>query len=297
MKKVLIICAAMLCVALSAHNIMAQEAVAAVEPSYNFGDFRSSTLTTKAWGALSSKDLNGVLAYTNKCIEFYGENARVMQAELKDFPVGDDQKIFSFWALNDVATSLYIQGEAYRQAGKNEEAKKAFGRVVAEFSFGQAFDPASKSFWKPVVASKEKLMMIESGLDLDFGDMSSSFLAKQAWGGLAAKNVNVTKAYVDKMIELYGETAKSMQASMKEYAWESKEKIFSFWALNDVGTGLFILGEAYRQAGQKAEAIAVYQKLVNEYFYAQCWDAQGWFWKPSEAAQQKLVEFEVAPIK
>jgi tetratricopeptide (TPR) repeat protein len=297
MRKVLIIGAAMLCVALSAVNVMAQGAAVAVEPSYNFGDFRSSTLTTKAWGSLNSKDLNGVLAYTNKCLELYAENARVMQAELKDFPAGDDQKIFSLWALNDVATSLYIQGEAYRQAGKIEDAKKAFGRVVAEFSFGQAYDPANKSFWKPVVASKEKLLMIEKGLDLEFGDMSSSFLIKQAWGGLAAKNLEVTKAYVDKAVELYGETGKSMQATMKEYAWESKEKIFSFWALNDVGTGLFILAEAYRLADKKAEAIATYQKLVNEYFYAQCWDAQGWFWKPAEAAQQKLVELEVASGK
>lgn len=295
MRKVLIIGAAILCVALGAGRAMAQDAAVAVEPSYNFGDFKSSTLTTKAWGALNSKDLRGVLAYTNKCVELYAENARVMQAELKDFPAGDDQKIFSFWALNDVATSLYIQGEAYRQHGRMEDAKKAFGRVVAEFSFGQAYDPASKSFWKPGVASKEKLVMIEKGLDLDFGDMSSSFLVKQAWGGLAAKNVEVTKAYVDKAMELYGQTAKDMQGSMKEYAWESKEKIFSFWALNDVGTALFILAEAYRQTDKKAEAIAVYQKLVNEFFYGQCWDPQGWFWKPAEAAQQKLIELETAP--
>ena len=41
-----------------------------------------------------------------------------------------------------------------------------------------------------------------------------------------------------------------MQEDMTEYAWESKDKIFSYWALNDVGTSLFIKGEAFRKVGK-----------------------------------------------
>lgn len=264
------------------------------QPSYNFGDFRSSTLTGKAWEALNQKDLDGVLAYTNKVLELYGENARAMQADLKEYPAGDNQKIFSYWALNDVATSLYIQGEAYRQAGKNDKAKEAFEKLSREFTFGQAWDPSQKLFWKPAEAANDKLKMMESGLNLNFGDMSSSAILGQAWSALNAKDYKAVKAYVEKMVSLYGEKAKEMQASLKEYPWESKEKIFSNWALNDVGTAYFVLGEAYRQEGKKADAAAAFQKLINEYFYAQCWDPQGWFWKPAEAAQQKLIEMEVA---
>lgn len=282
----------MLCMVLGMGRVIAQEAVVATETTYNFGDFRSSTLVTKAWGALNARDMKAVLAYTDKCLELYTENARTMQAELSDYPAGDQQKIFSYWALNDIATALYIQGEAYRQAGKNEEAKKAFGRIVAEFSYGQTYDPASKAFWKPADAAKEKLMSIEAGLDLEFGDMSSAFLAKQAWGALAANKVAEVKAYVDKMVSLYGKTAADMQKTMKEFAWESKEKIFSYWALNDVGTGYFILAEAYRQNGKLDEAVATYQKVIDEFGFAQCWDTQGWFWKPAEAAQQKIIEIE-----
>lgn len=292
MKRTLTICAAMLCMVLGMGRVIAQEAVVATETTYNFGDFRSSTLVTKAWGALNARDMKAVLAYTDKCLELYTENARTMQAELSDYPAGDQQKIFSYWALNDIATALYIQGEAYRQAGKNEEAKKAFGRIVAEFSYGQTYDPASKAFWKPADAAKEKLMSIEAGLDLEFGDMSSAFLAKQAWGALAANKVAEVKAYVDKMVSLYGKTAADMQKTMKEFAWESKEKIFSYWALNDVGTGYFILAEAYRQNGKLDEAVATYQKVIDEFGFAQCWDTQGWFWKPAEAAQQKIIEIE-----
>ena len=77
---------------------------------------------------------------------------------------------------------------------------------------------------------------------------------------------------------------------MTEYPWESKEKIFSYWALNDVGTCLYIKGESYKSAGKDKEAKDMFKKLVDEFFYAQCWDPSRWFWKPAEAAQQKIDE-------
>ncbi len=267
---------------------------AAAAPSYKFGDFRSSTLATKAWQALTDKNLEAVLVYTNKCVELYGAAAAKMQADLKEFPAGDDQKVFSFWALNDVATCLYIQGEAYRQAKQTDQAKAVFQRVIKEFSFGQCYDPGNKSFWKPVDAANDRISMIEKGLDLDFGNMSSATIVSRLWDALAKKDLNLVIAYNAKLVSVYGDTAKKMQASMTEYAWESPEKIHSFWALNDVGTGMFILGEAYRIADKKDEAIAAFKRVVSDYLYAQCWDPNGWFWKPAEAAQQKIVELEAA---
>lgn len=274
--------------------VSAQEAPAAAAPSYNFGDFKSSTLATKAWQALNDKNLEAVVVYTNKCVELFGGEAAKMQASLTAYPSGDPSQIFAFWALNDVSTCFFIQGEAYRQAKQMDKAKAAFERVVKEFSYGQAYDPANKSFWKPADAAKDKLGQMEKGLDLDFGNMSSNTIVGRMWGALNKKDLDAVIAYNTKMMELYGDTARQMQTSMTEYAWESPEKIHSFWALNDVGTGLFILGEAYRTAGKKEEAIAVFKNLVSNFLYAQCWDPNGWFWKPAEAAQQKLVELEMA---
>jgi tetratricopeptide (TPR) repeat protein len=286
MRKLLTLCVLTILVTVGSPVVFAQTA------AYNFGDFRSSTLASKAWTALSEKNLDAVLAYTNKCIEMYEKNAITMQAGLKEYPAGDDQKVFSYWALNDVATNLFIQGEAYRQAGKNDKAKEAFQKIIDNFSFGQCWDPPSKTFWKPADAAKEKIAIMESGLDIDFGDMSSSNIVVKAWGALNANKYKEVKAYVDKVVSLYADKAKEMQSGLKEFPWESKDKIFSYWALNDVGTAYFIQGEAYRLEGKKAEAIAAFQKLINEYSYAQCWDPQGWFWKPAEAAQQKLAEME-----
>ncbi|MEI8010916.1 MAG: tetratricopeptide repeat protein [Candidatus Omnitrophota bacterium] len=126
----------------------------------------------------------------------------------------------------------------------------------------------------------------------DFGDFSSKTLAAKAWGALSGKDLKSVEMYVNKIVELYGAKAKEMQASLKEYPWESNAKIFSYWALNDVGTGLFILGEAYQNAGRTEDARQAFRRVIQEYLYAQCWDTQGWFWKPAEAAQKKLAELD-----
>ena len=260
-----------------------------VYAAYNFGDYRSETLTTKAWESLKEGNLDAVLAYTNKCIELYAGQAKKMQDSLQAYPQGSNEQIFSYWALNDVATSLFIQGEAYRKTSKLNESKEAYKRVVNEFSYGQAWDPQGW-FWKPAEASKEKLAMLESGSKLDFGDYSSSHLTTQAWKAMADNDLNSVLSYTNKVQELYGVKAKEMQESLNEYPWESKEKIFEYWALNDVGTSLYIEGESLKKAEKSKEAKEAYQKLVDEYYYAQCWDPKGWFWKPAEAAQQALDE-------
>lgn len=259
--------------------------------AYDFGDYRSVTLATKAWDALSKGDIEAVLAYTNKCIALYGEQAKKMQASLTDYPTGTNQEIFSYWALNDVSTCLFIQGEAYRKAKMVDEAKEVFQKIIKEFSYGQCWDTKGW-FWKPADGAKEKLAAIESGSDLDFGDYTSETLTVKAWDALSKEDLDSVLAYTNKTIQLYETKAKDMQASLTEYPWESKEKIFSYWALNDVGTSFFIQGEAYKKAGKNKEAKDAYEKVINEFAFAQCWDPQGWFWKPADGAKQKLDELK-----
>ena len=262
---------------------------------YNFGDYRSSTLATKAWQALAEKDMNAVLAYTNKCISLYSAQAAKMQNSLKEYPAGNNQKIFSYWALNDVATSLYIQGEAYRRAKHMDEAKAAFNRIINEFSYGQTYDVNNKTFWKPVDGAHDALYMIEKNLDLDYGNMTSTFIVQQMWHSLTKNNLKEVIAYDMKLEHLYSQEAKNMQKALKDYpSGSSNDEIFKYWALNDVGTGSFILGEAYRMSNKNDDAIKAYSKVSSDYLYAQCWDPQGWFWKPAEAAQQKIAEIQAA---
>jgi len=266
-------------------------ALPAPAAAYNFGDYRSETLVGKAWRALGENDLEAVLAFTNKCMELYDGQARKMQASLTDYATGSNDEIFAYWALNDVATALFIQGEAYRKAGMEEKAKEAYKKLIDDYTYGQCWD-AGGWFWKPAEAAKEKLAMIESGSNLDFGNYTSETLTTKAWKALADKDLDAVIAYTNKCLELYRKKAVEMQKSLTEYPWESKEKIFSYWALNDVGTCLFIKGEAYRNAGNTEEAKKAYEDLVDNFYFAQAWDPQGWFWKPAEAAQSKLDEMK-----
>ncbi len=260
---------------------------------YNYGDYRSETLTIKAWKALEDRDLNAVLAYTNKCIELYSKEAGKMQKTLSDYPTGD-KKIFSYWALNDVATCLYIKGEALRRTKRMDEAKTAFERIVNEFYYAQCYDVNKKTFWKPVDGAHDSIYMIDNNLDLYYGDMTSNFLVQQMWQALHDNNLNAVIGYDMKLEHLYTNEAKDMEASLKDYPTGSNDEIFKYWALNDVATGVFILGEAYRMNNKYDEAIKAYNKVINDYLYAQCWDPQGWFWKPAEVAQQKIEEAKAA---
>lgn len=257
--------------------------------AYDFGDYRSVTLATKAWDALGKNDIEGVLAYTNKCIELYAAQAKKMQGNLTDFAKGSEKEIFSYWALNDVATCLFIQGEAYRNAKMGDEAKEVYAKLIKEYTYGQCWDPNGKFFWKPSEAAQEKLNFMEKG-GTDFGDNTSQTLTTKAWAALNSGDLDAVLAYTDKCLSLYSAKAQEMQKSLTEYPYESNEKIFSYWALNDVGTCLFIKGEAYKKAGQYNEAKKAFQELLQNYSFAQAWDPNGWFWKPSEAAQQKLDE-------
>ena len=128
----------------------------AISAEYDFGDSKSVTLVSKSWGALTANDLEAVLAYTNKCLELFGEEAAAMQNSLDGYPDGSQDEVFAYWALNDVATCLFIEGEAYKNAGMLDEAKAVYQRVVNEYTYGQSWDPKGW-FWKPAEAAEKEI--------------------------------------------------------------------------------------------------------------------------------------------
>jgi tetratricopeptide (TPR) repeat protein len=124
----------------------------------NFGDHRSATLTTRAWEALERGEPDAALAYIARCIELYEEEAQRMQAERDAFAPPDTAA--TYWALNDVGTCLFIQGEVLLKQGDRAGARHAFERVVREFGFSQCWDPRGW-FWKPAEAAKQKIVELE----------------------------------------------------------------------------------------------------------------------------------------
>ncbi len=113
--------------------------------TYDYGDFASSTLTTKAWDALEDNDLNAVEAYTGKTIELYKDTALEQQASLSGFASSDDAG--DYWALNDVATSYFILAQAQAKAGNTAEAKENYQYIITNLKYAQAWDTQGW-YWK-----------------------------------------------------------------------------------------------------------------------------------------------------
>jgi len=118
----------------------------------------SGELIVKTWDAHGKKDVENTFKYSNQLIELYKDQADKEQAALKTLPAKRSE-IEAVAALNDVATAYFIQGESYRNQGKNEDAIKAFKVVVEKYCYGQAWDPRGW-FWSIAKASKESILKL-----------------------------------------------------------------------------------------------------------------------------------------
>lgn len=258
----------------------------------DFGNYTSQYIVHKAWEALAAKDYSAAKVYADKTISLYSAQAKKMQASLSSYPSGSNEEIFKYWALNDVGTAMVVLGDVYKYTGKKEESLKVFQQIIEQYSYAQCWDTHGW-FWRPASVAKDQLGIAAQGVDVDFGDYTSSYLVQKAWVALARKDLKSVILYARKTEELYGDKARAMQHSLKQEIDSPlafKQNTFNYWALNDVGTALFILGEAYRKTGHWQEADDVYWKIIKEYNYAQCWKRLGGFWKPADVAQKRLGE-------
>jgi pyruvate carboxylase len=125
---------------------------------------------------------------------------------------------------------------------------------------------------------------------LDFGDSSSATLAGKAWQASDGKDYPALFAYTQKCVELYGAEGKRMNDALT--AFEPPDRAAKQWALNDVGTCLFIMANAYVELEMYPEAVETYKTLANDYKYSQCWDPKGWFWHPAANADMKAEQYK-----
>ena len=127
----------------------------------DFGDYKSSTLTTKAWKALGEGDTALVKAYTHKCIDSFEKQAIDMQKGITG-PVSTDDKeaVFKNWALNDVGTCYFILGSALEKSGDKKGALEAYKTLSEKFPDAKCWDTKGW-FWTPADAAKGKLKALE----------------------------------------------------------------------------------------------------------------------------------------
>ena len=124
------------------------------EAQVDMGDLSSSTLTIKAWESLSFGAFDKVNIYADKCVELYKDEAAKQQRSLRKFPNPGEAKNYDF--LNNVATCIFIKGEALFQQAKYNEARVYYNNVIDNYGFAQYWDPKGW-YWK--VADKSKVVI------------------------------------------------------------------------------------------------------------------------------------------
>jgi hypothetical protein len=133
-----------------------------------------------------------------------------------------------------------------------------------------------------------------AGDELDYGDRTSATLTGKAWKALGDRKYADAVAYARKCVELYEKQAIAMQAELDQpVPPDDREAVARKWALNDVGTCLWIMGQGLEKQDRETDALAAYKQLRKKVPFAQCWDPKGWYWKPADAAKERIVALEL----
>ncbi|UCG35351.1 MAG: hypothetical protein JSW17_00700 [Candidatus Omnitrophota bacterium] len=116
----------------------------------------SAGYVKKGWAASGKGDFEQVYRLADKCIDKFSQEAQALASELSDFP--PQAEVSRYQVMNDVATCYFIKGEALRNAGKTEEAKKVLGEAIEKYPYAQAYDPRG---WYWSVAEKSNIVIAE----------------------------------------------------------------------------------------------------------------------------------------
>ncbi|MEM7083919.1 MAG: hypothetical protein AAF465_14415 [Pseudomonadota bacterium] len=125
---------------------------------------------------------------------------------------------------------------------------------------------------------------------LDYGDYSSAYLLEKAWDAYKKKDYAKILGYTTKCVDIHGDEGKRMNSTLS--AFEPEVSAGELWALNDVGTCLYIMANTYEELQRYPDAVRTYRQLATDYTYAQCWDTKGWFWRPAEGAARKAEKMK-----
>ncbi len=114
---------------------------------------------------------------------------------------------------------------------------------------------------------------------------SHEFVSR-AWAASSQGDFEKLNKLVEECLALYAAEAKRLEGQLTEFPQRGKEG--DYQVLNDVATVLFIKAEALMNYGKTDEAKALFQKIIDEYPWAQSWDPRGWFWSVKEKSQASI---------
>lgn len=117
--------------------------------------------------------------------------------------------------------------------------------------------------------------------------LSASDYLKKAWEYSGQNDLTRLTNLVSECLQKFAPEAKMQQAALTGFPQRGHESEYA--VLNDVGTVMFVRAEALMNNGRTEEAIALFQKIIEEYRFAQAWDPTvGAFWSVAEKSQNSI---------
>lgn len=117
--------------------------------------------------------------------------------------------------------------------------------------------------------------------------MSSQEYVKKAWELSVQNDLTALAKLVERCLKKYEVEAKMQEATMTGFPARGKEGDVAIF--NDVATILFVKAEALMNNGRTDEAVAEFQKIIEDYKFAQSWDpVVGVFWSVAEKSQASI---------
>ncbi|MCP4099640.1 MAG: hypothetical protein GY748_25755, partial [Planctomycetaceae bacterium] len=87
-------------------------------------------------------------------------NAKKTNDGLSKFPSADEAKGFA--NLNELATVIFLKGEALRKKGDTDGALAAYYTLLADYNFGQCWDQKGW-WWQPAAAARDQIEKLSPG--------------------------------------------------------------------------------------------------------------------------------------
>ncbi len=120
--------------------------------------------------------------------------------------------------------------------------------------------------------------------------VSSRELVRMSWEASGNNKVDEVFRLTQQCFNTYGAQAFELNAQLEDFP--PRDAVVQYQVLNDVGTCMFIRAETLMNNGQAEEAIEIFQRIIDDYRWAQAWDPRGWYWSIAEKSQASIDMLE-----
>ena len=108
----------------------------------------------------------------------------------------------------------------------------------------------------------------------------------KAWKALGQKNWQEVIKQADYADSRWGDRARQLNRELDGYP--EGESARNFGVLNELATITLLKAQALEKNWEPEAAARVYEQVITDFKYGQCWDKKGWWWKPAETALDAL---------